>query len=56
MWRLWFSGLLHHVVWWLDTSISEDCAASMVLQNTGMQPPYYTAQQPRKPQIAFSLP
>lgn len=30
-WRenTWFSGLLHHVVWWLDASISEDSAASV---------------------------
>jgi len=30
--------------------------ASTVLRNVGIQPPYYTAQQPRKPQyISFYL-
>jgi hypothetical protein len=26
---MWFLGLLHHVVWQLDTNVSEDCAASI---------------------------
>jgi hypothetical protein len=29
---------------------------STVLRNCGIQPPHYTAQQPRKPRILFSLP
>jgi len=31
-WNLWYSGLLHHKVWWLDTRVSEDHA--------GVQPPH----------------
>lgn len=27
--KSWFSGLLQHIVWWLDTNVSEDCAASI---------------------------
>jgi hypothetical protein len=43
-WRcynLWFSGLLHHVVWWLDTSLSEDHAALIfrVEENEGRMVP-----------------
>jgi hypothetical protein len=56
-----FSGLLCYVVWWLDTNISEDCAASInpedgsstVLWNFGIQPPHYPAH-PRKPWIMSS--
>jgi len=55
--NLWFSGSLHHVVWWLDINVSEDCAASIfrILQNVGIQLSHYTAQQSQKPQILSSL-
>jgi hypothetical protein len=43
-------------VWWLDTNISEnpEDGGSMILWNNGTQPPSYTVQQPRKPQILSS--
>jgi hypothetical protein len=44
-------GLLRRVAWWLDTNVSEACAASIFMV---VQPPYYTAQQLRKSQILSS--
>jgi hypothetical protein len=36
-------------VWWLDTNVSEDRAASIFMKAIiDIQPPHYTAQQPRK--------
>jgi len=62
-----FSGLLHHVVWWLKTIVSEamQCIHFLDhkfqpwrwrqhgLQNVGFQPPNYKAQKLRKPWFLF---
>jgi hypothetical protein len=52
----WF---LRRIVWWLDISVSEDCAASVfrvhfsptVLRNVGIQPPHYTMQKPENHEL-----
>jgi len=48
---------MHHVVWWSVTNISEDPKdeGSTVLQNFGIQPPYYAVQQPGKPKIQSQM-
>jgi len=51
--KLWFSGLLSRVAWWLVTN-PED-RDNTVLRNFGIQPPHYIAQQPRKLWIVFAI-
>jgi hypothetical protein len=54
----WFSLLWHHVLCspkgesiGLRSEDQDEDGGSMVLQNTGIQPPQYTVQQPIRPQI-----
>jgi hypothetical protein len=42
--RVWYSGLLLHVVFWLYTSVSEEHAASIFRRLED-----YIVQQPRRP-------
>jgi len=37
-WMSWFSGLLYRVVWWLETEVSEDRAASIGSRLTAIKP------------------
>jgi len=34
----WFSGMLHRIVWWMDTNVSGDLAASIFRVEDGYYP------------------